>query len=128
MILYSMSKQNYISALAILSMSIICLIVGYWIGEKERRNLKKDYLEYLSSNAKYDAMKTKTNIEMLYALKEGNVDLVANYLKALVGSGIKEFPPVGHPDNENLMTSLKNTRALVMKYQNEHCSDSCLGL
>ena len=126
-----MKMQSYISVLAILGVSIASLLSGYWLGYEERRELSQFLVRSIESEQQNRAAETRDSLRMLAALREGREGIVVELLTDKVKSGLKPIPPIGHEIVDHL-SRLGNPNEATMQeaiaYQEQYCSDPCLGL
>ncbi len=126
-----MKKQNYLSALTYIFLSLTCFVVGYWVGEGEKKEIEKNLLSNVESTLKNSASRTLSNLKLLVALKEGNEDIAVKILTTSVKSGLSNKPNTGHIGVDylvNLSSPSEETKLMAIEYQTKYCVNKCLGM
>ena len=115
--LYAMRKQNHISAVSMISLSVICFAVGYWSADIERKEIAKFLLNNIDSGIKSDIRETKIDLDILVSLQDGDIEAVNNFLLQKVKIRLK------HHTSKNSELYKK-----AIAYQNKYCENKCLGI
>ncbi len=126
-----MNQRSSLFAFTMLFLSILCLVVGYWLGTEEKREIAQSYLNNIVDQQKQYAINTKISLDMLIALQNGNNELVLAALTTRVKNGLKSAPGTGLEPADNLTqlgAASKSTLARAADYQSKFCTDNCLGL
>ena len=124
-------KNNYISAIVILVLSVTCFVTGYWLANEEKKKVGKDFVKFIEDYQNERALNTRENVDMLMAIKEGNTDLVVKLLTVRANSGLKVYKPIGH-EGADYLAGLSNpseeTIRRATEYQQKYCKYKCLGM
>lgn len=125
-----MNKRNLISATLIIFMSIVSMVFGYWLGEKDKRRIAMSHIGLVDFIQEQGFRDTSTDLNILQALREGNNDIAYKVLTLKVKSGLTYFV-VDDFLGENIRPPVKPSKKLLERaseYQSKYCSDKCLGI
>jgi len=131
-------KQNYVSAIAIFICSILSLFVGYLVADIETNEAEQSFSSIVKSNYLDGLSDARFYVDILYALREDNAEIVEELLqiraKSLVNNSDRNYEMLenlfGEGVGKQVLGKKLDDRLIrrALEYQNKYCSDKCLGL
>ncbi|MGH1542613.1 MAG: hypothetical protein ACRBHB_19490 [Arenicella sp.] len=117
-----MKKQNYQSAIVILTLSVICFCTGIWAGSKKLSETEKSYLLLAKDFASQPIFQANINLDLLTLLEEKNYDQLR---KILILDIKHQTEPQEFDEHWNLVEKRNRLFLKAKNFKEKYCSNDC---